>query len=97
MKAVILRVDSPGGEVLASDEIYEAIRHFQSDTEIPVVASMGSLAASGLLRQHSMPLDRSPSPSLTGSIGSSSTATIIGDSMDKVGVRPDVVKSGKTQ
>ena len=31
VKAVILKVDSPGGEVLASDEIYKAIREFQTD------------------------------------------------------------------
>jgi len=45
--AVVLRVDSPGGEVLASDEIYLLIERFQKDHDIPVVASMGSLAASG--------------------------------------------------
>jgi len=48
VKAVILKVDSPGGEVLASDEIYLLIQAFQKDNEdIPVIASMGSLAASG--------------------------------------------------
>ncbi|MFO1460652.1 MAG: signal peptide peptidase SppA [Verrucomicrobiota bacterium] len=96
VKAVILRVDSPGGEVLASDEIYEAIRHFQSDTEIPVVASMGSLAASGgyyvstpcrWIVAHPL--------SLTGSIGVIFHGYNYRGLMDKVGVRPDVVKSGK--
>src|SRR5215204_1512568 len=47
VKAVILRVDSPGGEVLASDEIYRAISDFQKNSRKPVVASMGNLAASG--------------------------------------------------
>ena len=37
----------PGGEVLASDEINQAIRKFQETTHKPVVASMGDLAASG--------------------------------------------------
>ena len=39
--AVILKVDSPGGEVLASDEIYLLIEKFQKEHDIPVVASMG--------------------------------------------------------
>ena len=47
IKAVILKVDSPGGEVLASDRIYERIRRFQEDSGKPVIASMGGLAASG--------------------------------------------------
>src|SRR6266850_6737400 len=47
VKAVLLKVDSPGGEVLASDEISEAIKKFQDDSGKPVIVSMGSLAASG--------------------------------------------------
>src|ERR1019366_1146074 len=57
VKAVILKVDSPGGEVLASDEICKAIRDFETDQPTdhgkpghqgkPVICSMGSLAASG--------------------------------------------------
>src|ERR1039457_1984286 len=47
VKAVVLRVDSPGGEVLASDEIYRALVDFQKDSGKPVITSMGNLAASG--------------------------------------------------
>ena len=56
VKAVILKVDSPGGEVMASDEINKAIAHFQGRPGVagkpvrrgkPVVCSMGSMAASG--------------------------------------------------
>ena len=48
VKAVLLKVDSPGGEVLASDEIYLLIWKFMEDhPSKPVVVSMGSLAASG--------------------------------------------------
>ena len=49
VKAVILKVDSPGGEVMASDEINKLIVKFQEDSPKPVVCSMGSLAASGRL------------------------------------------------
>src|SRR5208283_4872817 len=47
VKAVILKVNSPGGEVMASDEVYNIIRKFQDKSGKPVVVSMGSLAASG--------------------------------------------------
>lgn len=43
--AVVLRIDSPGGSSVASDRIWRAVRRLQS--EKPVVASMGSVAASG--------------------------------------------------
>ena len=43
IKAVVLRLDSPGGAVAPSQEIYEAVKHFPK----PMVGSMGSVAASG--------------------------------------------------
>ena len=47
VKAVLLRVDSPGGEVLASDDIYRHLTDFQRQAHKPVITSMGNLAASG--------------------------------------------------
>ena len=47
VKAVLFRINSPGGEVLASDHICEIIRDFQDESDKPVVAVMGALAASG--------------------------------------------------
>src|SRR5215204_751231 len=47
IKAVILRINSPGGEVLASDQIYDIINEFQKNSQKPVVAAMSSMAASG--------------------------------------------------
>lgn len=47
VKAVVIEIDSPGGTVTASDEIYNRIRSFKSKKPIPVVVSMGSLATSG--------------------------------------------------
>jgi protease-4 len=44
-KAVVLRINSPGGVVAPSQEIYDSIRNL--DKKIPVIVSMGSLAASG--------------------------------------------------
>jgi len=46
IKAIILRVDSPGGSVTASDQILDAVKKAQAKG-IPVVVSMGGVAASG--------------------------------------------------
>jgi len=47
VKAVVLRVDSPGGTVSASDYIYHRLTKTLEEREIPIVVSMGGLAASG--------------------------------------------------
>jgi protease IV len=96
VKAVILKVDSPGGEVLASDEIYRVIRQFQDDHGIPVIASMGTLAASGGY-YISAPCRWIVANELTitGSIGVIFHSYNFRGLMNKVGVRPDVTKSGK--
>jgi protease IV len=46
-RAVVIRINSPGGGVAASQEIYEAIKKFRSESKKKVVVSMGSVAASG--------------------------------------------------
>jgi len=47
IKAVVLHIDSPGGEVTASDTIYNAVRKFRDEKKKPVVVYMGAVAASG--------------------------------------------------
>ncbi len=97
VKAVILKVDSPGGEVLASDEIYRAIADFQKKSDRkPVVAAMGSLAASGGY-YISAPCQWIVANELTitGSIGVIMSTWNYRHLMDKVGVSPLVFKSGK--
>ena len=47
VRAVVLRVDSPGGSVLASDLIYHTLLRMKSETKKPLIVSMGSVAASG--------------------------------------------------
>jgi len=95
-KAVVLRVDSPGGEVLASDEIYRAIADFEKDYKKPVVASMGGLAASGGYYV-SAPCRWIVANELTitGSIGVIMHSYNYRALLNKVGVRPEVFKSGK--
>lgn len=96
VQAVILKVDSPGGEVLASDDIYRAIQKFQKEHGKPVIASMGSLAASGGYYV-SAPCQWivANELTLTGSIGVIMSGYNYRGLMDKVGVVPQVYKSGK--
>ena len=97
IKAVILKVDSPGGEVLASDEIYHIIADFQTrNPNKPVVASMGNLAASG--GYHVSAPCRwivANELTITGSIGVIMHSWNYRGLMNKVGVRPQTFKSGK--
>jgi protease IV len=47
VKSIVIRIDSPGGGVAASQEIFEAIKKFRAETKKKVVVSMSSTAASG--------------------------------------------------
>jgi protease-4 len=96
VKAVILKVNSPGGEVLASDEINQEITKFQEQSKKPVIASMGSLAASGGY-YISVPCRWIVANDLTitGSIGVIMHGYNYRVLMDKVGIQPHVFKSGR--
>src|SRR4051794_25691139 len=96
VKAVILKVDSPGGEVMASDDISRAISDFQDKYNKPVVAAMGGLAASGGYYV-SVPCQWIVANELTitGSIGVILSSYNYRGLMDKVGLKPVVFKSGK--
>jgi protease IV len=96
VKAVLLKVNSPGGEVLASDDIYQAIDGFQKEHGKPVIASMSSVAASGGYYV-SAPCQWIVANELTitGSIGVIMHAYNYRGLMNKVGLRPMVFKSGK--
>ena len=96
VRAVILRVDSPGGEVMASDQINRAITDFQEKSSKPVICSMGSLAASGGY-YISVPCRwiEANQLTLTGSIGVIMEGLNYRGLMDKVGLAPIVYKSGK--
>jgi protease-4 len=96
VKAVILKVDSPGGEVLASDEIYRLLNDFQKDAKKPIIASMGNLAASGGYYVSS-PCQWivANEMTITGSIGVIMHGWNYRGLMDKIGLAPETYKSGK--
>jgi protease-4 len=91
VKAIVLRVNSPGGSVVASDEIYQKML----EVEKPIVVSMGELAASGGY-YISAPADviMANPATLTGSIGVIAQMTNLEELMEKVGVEVVVIKSG---
>ena len=91
IKAVVVSVNSPGGSVVASDEIYHALLKFEK----PVVVWMGEMAASGgyYISCGSDHVFAHPD-TLTGSIGVISQFFNIEGLMDKVGVDVVVITSG---
>ncbi|MCX6967732.1 MAG: signal peptide peptidase SppA [Verrucomicrobia bacterium] len=93
VKAVVLAIDSPGGEVTASDNLYSAVRRVRARK--PVVVSMGSMATSGgyytacggsYLMAHPT--------TFTGSIGVIIQSLRYNDLLNKIGVAPQTFKSG---
>jgi len=94
VRAIILRVDSPGGAVVPSQEIYEEIKRTISVK--PVVVSMGSVAASGgyYISCPATKIIANPG-TLTGSIGVLIEIPNIKGLLDKIGVRAEIIKSGK--
>lgn len=96
VKALLLKIDSPGGEVLASDEIYKLLADFQAEQDKPVVATMGTVAASGgYYVAAPCRWIVANELTITGSIGVIMHSYNWRGLMDKVGVRPQVFKSGE--
>ncbi len=95
IKAIVLRVDSPGGGVAASQEIYDQLRRYKESGK-HIVVSMGSVAASGgyYISCASDSIVANPG-TITGSIGVIFSFHVIDSLLNKVGVRLEVFKSGK--
>jgi protease IV len=98
VKAVVLRINSPGGAVAPSQEIYQEILKFRQETNKPVVASMGSVAASGgyYIAAAADRIVANPG-SLTGSIGVIMQIPNLGGLLQKVGIKATVIKSGENK
>jgi len=92
VKAIVLRVDSPGGSALASDLIWREVVRIEK----PIVASMSDVAASGGY-YISMGADRifAEPGTLTGSIGVTGGKFVLAGLMEKLGVATDTVTVGK--
>lgn len=98
IRAVLLDINSPGGGVTDSDEIWRLLRKFKRENpDIPLVAHFGDICASGgyyiaVACDHIV----SRRTTMTGSIGVIMSSYQIGEALDKIGVDPVVIKSERT-
>lgn len=94
IKAVVVRINSPGGTVAASQEIAEEIGKVK-ETEKPVICSMGDIAASGgyWIASECDTIVANPG-TLTGSIGVIMETPNVQGLMQKLGISDEVIKSG---
>lgn len=92
VKAIVLRVDSPGGSALASDLIWNELKRCKK----PVIASMSDVAASGgyYISMGAKKVYAQPG-TLTGSIGVVGGKLALGGLYDKVGLKTEVLSRGK--
>ncbi len=94
VKAVVLRIDSPGGAVGASQEIFSEARRL--DKIKPVVASLGNVAASGGFYSAVGARYIVSNPgTVTGSIGVIMKIPNVGQLMERLGIKTTVLKSGR--
>lgn len=95
VKAMVVRVNSPGGSALASEVIYQALKEFK-DSGKPLIVSMGNVAASGGYYV-AAPGDTiyAENLTITGSIGVVGGKIIVGELMDKIGISFHNYKKGK--
>jgi len=96
VKAIVLRIDSPGGGVAPSQEIYNAVKRVRKENQKTIVASMGTVAASGgyYIAVASDRILANPG-TLTGSIGVIMQLANFEGLMEKIGIRNTVIKSGR--
>ena len=94
IRGIILRIDSPGGAVAPSQEIYDEVMRTRKEKK--VVASLGNMAASGgyYIASSSNHIIANPG-TLTGSIGVIFASSNVEELIQKIGLKPVVIKSGK--
>ena len=95
VRAIVLRINSPGGTVTGSENMYELLRRFRSQSGKPIVASVQEVGASGgyyvaLAADHVV----ATPTSVVGSIGVIFNALSFEGGLNKLGIKSEVVKSG---
>ena len=95
IRGIILRIDSPGGSVAPSQEIYDAVLKIRKSGK-KIYASMGNLGASGgyYIAAAADRIFANPG-TLTGSIGVIMAFSNFEELLRKIGLRPEVIKAGK--
>ncbi len=98
IKALVLKIDSPGGGVTASDILYHELMAYKADSGVKIFVQMMDVAASGgyyiaLAGDH---IQAHPT-TVTGSVGVISVSPDLSQAMDKLGVGVNVYKSGASK
>ncbi len=94
IRGVVIRIDSPGGSALASDNIWHSVRALAARK--PVVVSMGDVAASGGYYIASGATEVIAEPgTLTGSIGVVGGKLVFAEAAEKIGVNSQRIQTGK--
>lgn len=98
VKAVVLRINSPGGTVTGSDNVYQLVKRFKAKTHKPVVASIQEVGASGgyYVALASDQIVACPT-SVVGSIGVIFNTMNLEGTMSKLGIKTDAIKSAKNK
>jgi protease-4 len=99
VKAIVLRIDSPGGTVSGSDEIHHRIAALAKKRDLPVVVSMGGIAASGgyyvaMANRGGEDVIFAEPATLTGSIGVIIPHFDVSQALRKYDIRDDSIASG---
>jgi protease-4 len=96
VRAIVIHINSPGGGVAASQEIYDKILKVRSETDKPIVAAMSSVCASGgyYVACAADQIVANPG-TLTGSIGVILQWPVLDSMLNKVGISYETIKSGE--
>ena len=98
IRAVLFKINSPGGTIIASDVLYHEISSYREKTGAKIIVSMMDVAASGAYYM-SLPADMimAHPTTITGSVGVIFLRPKVGGLMDKIGLGVDVIKFGKNK
>ena len=96
VKAILLRINSPGGTAAASQAIFDELMRVREETDIQIVASLGDVAASGgyFVASAAHHIVTNPT-TVTGSIGVIIRTQNLSPLLDKVGVENSTIQSGQ--
>jgi protease-4 len=96
VRAIVVRIESPGGSVAGVQELYEEIQKVRKETHKPVIASLGNIAASGGYYVACATQEIFSNPgTVTGSVGVIFEFANMEKLVNKIGLRFEVIKSGE--